>query len=245
MLANTIMLLWAFHTLSAVVGVLQVYYPERFAPDPTFIEESLGEMAAGLKVEVSGGEMIYRPFGLTDSPGGAAVSGAFVVLVGLFMIRARGLMWQIAGIASVVVGMFCIYLSYFRSVFIVTVVSVLGLVAGLIARGQVGRAMAVAVSAAIVATSVFVWAASVGRGVSDRFATLTEDDPTDVYQSNRGHFLTDTLQIYLPRYPMGAGLGRYGMMNRYFGTSSNPDSQPLWAEIQSTAWVYDGGVLLF
>ena len=34
------------------------------------------------------------------------------------------------------------------------------------------------------------------------------------------------------------------MTSLYFGTASNPDSPPLWAEIQSTAWVFDGGVLL-
>jgi hypothetical protein len=50
--------------------------------------------------------------------------------------------------------------------------------------------------------------------------------------------------VYLFRYPAGAGLGRYGMMNVYFGTATNRDSPPLWVEIQPTAWVFDGGVLL-
>jgi hypothetical protein len=34
------------------------------------------------------------------------------------------------------------------------------------------------------------------------------------------------------------------MMNVYFGTNTNPDSPPLWAEIQPAAWLLDGGVLL-
>ncbi len=243
-LANLILILWVFHSLSAGLGVLQVYDPGRFAPDPVFVKELLGASAAGLMVEVGSGQMIYRPFGLTDTPGGAAVSGSFVVLVGLFMVRSRGWVWPVLGVASVSLGLFCIYLSYIRSVLIVTAVSVFGLIAGLIARGQVGRAVTLAAVAAVVSSAVFVWAASVGKGVSDRFATLLEDNPADVYQTNRGVFLTDTLEVQLPKYPVGAGLGRYGMMNRYFGTDTNPDSPPLWSEIQPTAWVFDGGVLL-
>ena len=243
-LANLILILWAFHTLSAAIGVLQVYDPDRFAPDPVFVKESLGPAAAGLMVEVGSGQMIYRPFGLTDTPGGAAVSGSFVVLVGLFMVRTRGWVWPVLGVASASVGIFCIYLSHIRSILIVTAVSVLGLVLALVARGQVGRAVVLTVAAAVVTSLVFVWAASVGKGVSDRFATLLEDNPGDVYQANRGMMLTDTLEVQLPRYPVGAGLGRYGMMNRYFGADTNPDSPPLWAEIQPTAWLFDGGVLL-
>ena len=243
-LANTILILWVFHTVSAVVGVLQVYDPGRFAPDPVFVKELMGEVAAGLMVEVGSGQMVFRPFGLTDSPGGAAVSGSFAVLVGLIMVRVRGWLWPFLGIASVAVGMFCIYLSYIRSILIVTAVSVIGLVAGLAIRGQVGRAVTIAVVFTAVATAVFVWAASVGKGVSDRFGTLLEGNPADVYQANRGMFLQEALEVHLPRYPTGAGLGRHGMMNFYFGTNTNPDSPPLWAEIQPAAWVFDGGVLL-
>src|SRR5262245_32981901 len=38
-LANVILMLWLFHAVSAGVGVLQVYDPDRFAPDPTFVKE--------------------------------------------------------------------------------------------------------------------------------------------------------------------------------------------------------------
>jgi hypothetical protein len=160
------------------------------------------------------------------------------------MIRPRAGLWPLIGIASVSVGMFCIYLSFVRSILIVTAVSVVGLVVGLAVRGQVGRATVVAVVAAVVPVLVFVWATSAGKGVGDRFASLVEDSPGEVYNANRGVFLQTTIEDFLPRYPVGAGLGRYGMMNLYFGTTSNPDSPPLWAEIQATAWVFDGGLLL-
>ena len=45
---------------------------------------------------------------------------------------------------------------------------------------------------------------------------------------------------YLPDYPLGAGLGRWGMVNQYFGGGRNA----LWAEIQLTGWLFDGGILL-
>ena len=48
----------------------------------------------------------------------------------------------------------------------------------------------------------------------------------------------------LPEYPFGAGLGRWGMMNRYFGDPYNRASPPIWAEIQWPAWIVDGGIVL-
>ena len=44
-----------------------------------------------------------------------------------------------------------------------------------------------------------------------------------------------------PRVLIGAGLGRWGMAAGYFGTASLPG---IWAEIQVTGWVVDGGILM-
>ncbi len=57
-------------------------------------------------------------------------------------------------------------------------------------------------------------------------------------------FLQDTFSIFMAKYPFGAGLGRWGMMNIYFGTQTNPDSKPLYSEIQWSSWLFDGGVPL-
>jgi hypothetical protein len=80
-----------------------------------------------------------------------------------------------------------------------------------------------------------------GDQVTSRFATLLEGDPATVYYSNRGLFLHHTLTELLPKYPMGAGLGRWGMVASYFGETS---AHALWAEVQWTAWLYDGGLAL-
>jgi hypothetical protein len=89
----------------------------------------------------------------------------------------------------------------------------------------------------------FGWAVTLGGDtISQRWGTLVESDAGEVYYSNRGHFLDGAVGYFLPEYPLGAGLGRYGMANAYFGNNSDPSRSSLWAEIQWTAWIFDGGV---
>jgi len=88
-----------------------------------------------------------------------------------------------------------------------------------------------------------VWAFAVGgQQTVARFASLTADNPTDVYTQNRGFFLQELIFTDIPRYPLGAGLGRWGMMNYYFGTHDSADQ--LYSEIMWTGWIFDGGVPL-
>ena len=51
----------------------------------------------------------------------------------------------------------------------------------------------------------------------------------------------DTLLV---EHPLGAGLGRWGMMRIYFGNEKNVDSPAIWSEVQFSAWVLDGGIVL-
>jgi hypothetical protein len=46
-------------------------------------------------------------------------------------------------------------------------------------------------------------------------------------------------------YPLGAGLGRWGMMQVYFGDATHWEAPPIHAEIQPTGWLLDGGVPLW
>src|SRR5262249_42236991 len=72
--------LWVFFVASAigaVVGVLQVYFPETFLP-PEFslLGQSLNpNLVQSLTYIGANGREIVRPPGLSDMPGGAAVSG--------------------------------------------------------------------------------------------------------------------------------------------------------------------------
>jgi len=63
------------------------------------------------------------------------------------------------------------------------------------------------------------------------------------YKENRGIFVTYTLEKLLPEYPLGAGVGRWGMM-RFYTVSPTDFTVPpyIHVEIQMTGWLLDGGV---
>ena len=101
--------------------------------------------------------------------------------------------------------------------------------------------------AAIAIASVlsFSWAIAVGGGsIADRFSSLVADKPTEVYRQNRGYLIEGTMESVLPQFPFGAGIGRWGMMNYYFGDNSNPATSGIWVEEQWTGWILDGGIPL-
>jgi hypothetical protein len=243
---RVLVLFWLFQSLSAGFGVLQVYNPERFAPDPVFVRQMLGANADGLLVTLDDGRTVFRPMGLSDTPGGAAAAGMFAVLTGFAVATSsRNWLLRAATIPAAIVGLFCIYLCQIRSTLILTTISLIGLTARMTVRGRLGRAAGLVVAAVAVGVGGFVWATTIGReAVMDRLDTLTRESAAKVYYQNRGIFLEDTFETHLPTYPVGAGLGRWGMMHAYFGTPTNPDSPPLWAEIQPTAGVVDGGLPL-
>ena len=244
--AWALLVMWTFHTASAIAGVLQVYDPDRFAPNMEFYEKLAGESVAGMQMKLDDGRKIFRPFGLTDSPGGAALSGSFAATVGINLLVSRGsLLIRAAGAASSVIGMFCLYMCQIRSILIVTCVGFVFMAVVNLARGHFLKS-AMLMGAIIVAVLAgFVWATALGSdSVTNRLETLREDDAATVYYSNRGHFLESTLENELVEYPFGAGLGRWGMINMYFGDRNNPDSQEIWVEIQATGWICDGGLPL-
>lgn len=245
-LRTVILMVWAFNTASAGLGVLQIYDPARFAPDPRMSRELLGEISEGLLVTLDDGRKVFRPTGLSDIPGGAATAGMYAVLTGFGVAAtARNPLLRLATGPAAAVGMFCIYLCQMRLALVVTLIGLAGLGALMAARGRLGRAAWFLAVAAVAVVGGFVWASQVGsEAVAARVATLTERSAGEVYYSNRGVFLEETVTELLPQYPLGAGLGRWGMMHAYFGTKANPDSPPLWAEIQPTGWVFDGGLPL-
>lgn len=244
-LRNVFLLVWGFQTLSSVVGVLQVYDPNRFAPDPLFIQQLYGANADGMKVKLADGSSVWRPMGLTDTPGGAALSGQFAFLAGVILaISERNYLLKVAGGAAAVAGMFCIYLCQIRTTVVLTGIAIIVYLSINIYCKRMNRAGLIAVLAAAAVMLAFGFAVDVGGdAVTDRLATLTEDRADRVYYQNRGIFLEQTFDM-IKDYPTGAGLGRWGMIAVYFGDRSNIRSSALWAEIQLTGWLYDGGVPL-
>ena len=237
---------WSFHVLSSIFGVLQVYYPGQFQPNISDNVVSQGELSKGLQITLANGESVWRPMGLTDSPGGAAMAGLYAFVFGMgFLAIAQRWPMRIAGVVGMVVGLFCIYLAQIRSIFVLTLIIAISFAAILAALRRYAAVSRLALIVPALSVTVFLWASAVGGdGMVKRLETLIEADPGEVYYSNRGVFLEDTFTTFLPDNPFGCGLGRWGMVANYFGRSNDPTSPRIWVEIQWTAWVADGGLLL-
>jgi hypothetical protein len=80
-----------------------------------------------------------------------------------------------------------------------------------------------------------------GESIAERTLTLFAQDPVSLYSASRGGQLVYSFNDVLSSYPLGAGLGRWGMIAAHFGGG---DQQSLWAEIQVAGWGIDGGIPL-
>jgi hypothetical protein len=236
--------------VGAIVGVLQVYFPARFMP-PEFsvLARSLNpDIIHALTYVGADGREIIRPPGLSDLPGGAAVAGMMTMMLGLALAVSGSRRWVVrAGCAAAaVVGMTALYLTHVRSLTLVAAASV-GLFA--VMRIRQGRTLegglTLAVGVVLVAGS-YVWALAVGGdAVSERFGGLANEGMLRVFQDQRGSFIRYTLSELLYEFPLGAGLGRWGMMQVYFGDPTLWHAPPIHVEVQLTGWLLDGGVPLW
>jgi hypothetical protein len=240
-----ITILWLFYALSAVLGVLQAYFPGRLQPPlSAVLAANTRNQLAGLEIQLASGARVFRPMGLTDSPGGAAFAGLYAVLLGTGMLLSakppfRGARLLAAG--SMVAGLMCLYLCQIRSLLVMAGVCELALFALLLITGRISRLVGMLGAVGAIIPGAFALALAIGgRAMTERLTTLVEADPGSVYYANRGRFLEATLNRYLPLYPLGAGLGRWGMVHAYFGNAADS----LWVEIQWTAWLFDGGVAM-
>jgi hypothetical protein len=245
-LRSIMLMLLVFHTLSAALGVVQVYYPGRFQPNLSSVIAQKGKgYVESLQFTLASGERVFRPMGLTDVPGGAATAGFYTVLLGMgFFLSDRRFWLRTACVGSMILGMMCLYLSHVRSLLVMTLLCMVVFVSFLARRHVDKLTVLTPILGMVVVGSFYLSILLGGKSVSNRVNTLVEDQPNVVYYQNRGHFLEDTINELLPQYPFGAGLGRWGIMNTYFGNNSDPESASIWVEIQWTGWLLDGGVPL-
>lgn len=238
-----LMLLFLMNLASAAVGILQVYYPDYFMP-PQLSTRLSEEYLYSLSYVGNDGRVIFRPPGLSDQPGGASIAGGFAVLLGLgIMLRTDSLARRGLLLASIVLGMAVIYLTQVRSVLLMVLAAggVLSLVQ--IRQQRLAAATGTLAMGGVLALAGFFWASSVGGEViSNRFMNLRSQGVLQTYQQDRGHYLSNTFGELLDKYPLGAGVGRWGMMNTYFGDESDPNSPPIYVEPQVTGWLLDGGI---
>jgi hypothetical protein len=232
---------------SAAVGVLQVYFPERFLP-PEFsaLARALNpEYVDALTYVGADGRLIIRPSGLSDLPGGAAISGLVTVLLGVPLAvygrppRRR----QILLLGAAVVGMTVLYLTQVRSLSIMAPLALLLFASLRLRQGRWVEGGWIAVASGVLVAGSFIWAVALGgASLSDRFSSLFESGFFTTFQENRGLFVEYTFTDLLFQFPLGAGLGRWGMMFVYLGDPAMWQAPPIHVEIQMTGWLLDGGV---
>jgi hypothetical protein len=227
--------------VNALIGVLQVYAPGTFMP--TELSRLITDSSVGLgPVTYAGpdGRLIVRPPGLFDTPGAVAGPAMFATLLGtVFGLSALPRWMRLGSFAFSAAGVAAIYLTHVRVSFVMALLMFVGYAIALIAQRRVAKATTVAMLGGAVGLIGFAIALSLGgASVSERFMTLFESDPIDVYYGARGIQLSYSLSELLFDYPLGAGLARWGMAAAYFG-SGRP---ALWAELQVTGWLIDGGV---
>ena len=249
-LRRVVWVIFVASALGAVLGILQVYFPERFLP-PEFsvLARSLNpEVVHALTYTGADGREIIRPPGLSDMPGGAAVAGMMTMVLGLSLGLGRGIRWMVRTccLAAAVVGMTALYLTHVRSLTLVAAASVAIFALMRLRQGRtLEGGLTLGVGVALVAGSYF-WALAVGGdAISDRFQGLATDGVFRVFQDQRGSFIRYTLSELLYEFPLGAGLGRWGMMQVIFGDPTLWQAPPIHVEIQLTGWLLDGGVPLW
>ncbi|HEX8390709.1 MAG TPA: hypothetical protein VF665_00010 [Longimicrobium sp.] len=243
MLRRAVLVLWGFHTLSAALGVMQVYRPGTFQPPVSAVVESKGKgYVESLKITTASGAKVFRPMGLTDVPGGASISGLYAVLLGVgFFLTRRKPLALAASLGSIGLGVMCLYLSQVRALVVMTGIALVAVGAVLLFRRDFKRLSMLMVGVVgVVVAGYFAAVNMAGAAVAQRMATLVASRPGQVYYDNRGHFLEEAFTKTLPNAPLGEGLGHWGMTATYFGGGGPPTKQ-IWVEIQWAGWIVDGG----
>jgi hypothetical protein len=249
-LDRLILLVFGANFVSAAVGLLQVYYPATFLP-PEFSSLAFKlnpEFVGGLTYVGNADRLIIRPPGLSDLPGGAAISGTVAALLGfaLALRREQSHVWKAALFGSVVIGITVVYLTQVRSMLLMLMGCMMAMALVRLRQGRVVQSTWIAASAVALILGSFVWAGAVGGEVlEERYRGIVDSGVLRTYQENRGVFLDYTLRELPFLYPFGAGVGRWGMMSAYFSEPENWRHPALYAELQMTGWLYDGGLLMW
>jgi hypothetical protein len=245
-LARIMWILLVCSGINSIVGVLQVYDPDRWLPaefSRVMLSQSMG--LGPVSFIGRNGQMTIRPPGLFDTPGSVAGPASYAALLGLVFTVSRSPAWKrLLALVFAGAGLAAIYLSEVRISWAVTLGMLLVYSVTLSRQGKFGRATQFSILAGGIFVGSFILAVALGgQQISDRFMTLFAADPLTVYRDARGAHLDATFGTLLIEHPFGAGLGRWGMAASYFGTFSQ-QNPAMWAEIQLAGWMLDGGILM-
>jgi len=231
------------NALGSVVGILQIYDPDRFLP-AHFSAEVSSSWLESLTFVSPDGRTLVRPPGLSDLPGGAAMSGSLAAIMGLAFSARKGARFWVRFVCFVaaLAGISVLYLTQVRSLTFTTLAAMVFMALFSVRQHHTWNHAWLAGAIAVLVLGAFTWAVSVGgEKIRDRFLNISDRGVVASYDASRGWFWRYTFGDALDQYPLGAGLGRWGAMSTYFA-ADRPESPPLWAEIQLTGWLYDGGV---
>jgi len=230
--------------INSIVGVLQVYDADRWMPKEfSSIYTMNRDLMATAAYTGPNGRLIIRPPGLYDTPGAVCGAGTLAALLGVIFCMERMRWWKrLLALSFAAAGLAAIYLSHVRSSLMVTL-GMLGTYAVLLV---IQRQKVRALGLLGLAVGLFVGALSFavllgGTSVEDRFSTVLQENPAELYYKNRGNQIQFAMTDALVQYPFGAGLARWGVMSGYFGV---PLSKRIGAEVQPLAWILDGGLPL-
>ena len=197
-----------------------------------------------LKLITGDGRKILRPCGLTDTPGAAAQAGMIAALVGLSLALRPISWWKRSACAALgFVGIAVIYFSQVRFTMVMFGIGFGALTILFLWRGRIASALGL-VGGAVVdgRLGLRVGCVNAGWKAVEKFGSLLGSDPASLYQKSRGFYVTEAFDRYIWEYPLGLGLGWWGMVHVAFG---DPDRiSRVWVEVMIPGWVIDGGIPL-
>jgi hypothetical protein len=246
-LERILWLLLICNGMSSVVGVLQVYDPDRWMPAEFSSVQLASQWGLGnVSYQGPDGRTIIRPPGLGDAPGAVAFAGILALFLGLvFVVTSRTFFRRGAALILAGFGAASVFLTMVRASFLIGLLMIACYLYLQVRQGRIATAATVAgLCVGTISVALLGAIALGGENILYRFSTVLEAAPADFYYENRGMELLHAFYELLPEYPFGAGLGRWGMMYAYFGDPSNQYSPTIWAELQWSAWIVDGGIVL-
>jgi hypothetical protein len=245
-LVRIVLILLVCNGVNSMVGVLQVYDPDRWMPQLSATFTTNRDILNASSYVGPSGRMIVRPPGLFDTPGAVCSAGTVAALFGLILCLEPLALWKRGvSLAMAIAGISAIYLSHVRVSFVTTIGTMLMYVGMMTLQKQPKRAAGFGILAvSLVAGGLSLATILGGTSIADRFSTLVAEDPRELYYRSRGISVEYAFNNLLVDYPLGAGLGRWGMMRVYFSAPGKLDSTEVFAEVQPNAWLLDGGFFL-
>src|SRR5205823_4787274 len=118
-----------------------VYYPGQFQWTVTTVHSTQGNYLQELTIRTASGEVILRPTGLTDVPGGASSSGFFASLLGACLLfTERRAAMRLFCVACIFAGLFGLYVGQARVMVVMAGVAALTFLLVLFYKRCIGQA---------------------------------------------------------------------------------------------------------